>query len=96
MAYPNDVEVLFKKGKKAAAAFIHSECVNSPSEHKMLLSICDALFDPRKPISDWDTIDWIRWIIAGGKNPDEFAKDGNDIASGDIFCKCCLFSSEEI
>jgi E3 ubiquitin-protein ligase UBR3 len=78
MAYNmSDVEVLFKKGKRTSAAFIQSECITRNSDHKMLSQICSHLFDVNKKISDWDTIDWIKWIISGGKTPEEFSQDGN-------------------
>ncbi len=80
----SDVEVLFKKGKRTSAAFIHSECLqfinSSKSELKMLSQISDVLFDVRKSIADWDTIDWIKWIVSAGQTPDEFTQNGIHIS----------------
>lgn len=88
MAYTTDVEVLFKKGKRASAAFIHSECVaNAGGDKRMLSQMSTVLFDPRKSIADWDSIDWIKWIIAGGKAPEEFSQNGKYLSTiNALFC----------
>ena len=69
---------IFKKGKKIVAADIQFECLRSErkEDHKLLNHLLDNLLDPRKPISDAETIDWIRWLLASGRTPDEFAELG--------------------
>ncbi|KAL1485543.1 hypothetical protein MTO96_010052 [Rhipicephalus appendiculatus] len=39
-----------------------------------LNELLDIILDPRKPIDIWDTIDWCKWLMAGGKTPDEFSQ----------------------
>ncbi|CAN7992707.1 unnamed protein product [Ixodes hexagonus] len=66
-------EVLIKKGKRGAAAYFQSECART-SNPKQLNELLDIILDPRKPIDIWDTIDWCKWLMAGGKTPDEFSQ----------------------
>ncbi|CAG0912404.1 unnamed protein product [Notodromas monacha] len=69
------VQVLLKKGKREAAAYIHSECTRDRDTNPQLKELLDFLLDPSKPLEDWELTDWCRWLLAAGKNPDEFAKD---------------------
>ncbi|XP_015603280.1 E3 ubiquitin-protein ligase Ubr3 isoform X2 [Cephus cinctus] len=69
-------QVLMNKGKRGAAAYIHAECSNPAigtgcPQH--LNELLDILLNPGKAIDDWDTIDWCKWLMAGGRTPDEFA-----------------------
>ncbi|CAH1395459.1 unnamed protein product [Nezara viridula] len=64
--------VLMKKGKRGAAAFIHADCSNS-APRKSLDDLLDILLNPSKAIDEWDTIDWCKWLMAGGRTPDEFS-----------------------
>lgn len=41
-----------------------------------LNELLDILLNPSKPIDDWETIDWCKWLMAGGRTPDEFASTG--------------------
>ncbi|KAM7303015.1 hypothetical protein ISCGN_018523 [Ixodes scapularis] len=66
-------EVLIKKGKRGAAAYFQSECARTTNP-KQLNELLDIILDPRKPIDIWDTIDWCKWLMAGGKTPDEFSQ----------------------
>ncbi|XP_075538293.1 ubr3 ubiquitin ligase isoform X3 [Dermacentor variabilis] len=66
-------EVLIKKGKRGAAAYFQSECART-SNPRQLNELLDIILDPRKPIDIWDTIDWCKWLMAGGKTPDEFSQ----------------------
>ena len=34
------------------------------------------LLNPSKAIDDWDAIDWCKWLMAGGRTPDEFVNTG--------------------
>lgn len=46
---------------------------------RQLNELLDAILDPLKPIDMWDTVDWCRWLMAGGKTPDEFANTGKNV-----------------
>ena len=69
------VETLMKRGKRPVAKYIKDEC-SSPGTPKSLSELLDYLLDPRKVLDDFDRMDWLRWIIAGGTTFDEFAKEG--------------------
>uniref|UniRef100_A0A8D8RJ41 E3 ubiquitin-protein ligase n=1 Tax=Cacopsylla melanoneura TaxID=428564 RepID=A0A8D8RJ41_9HEMI len=66
------VQVLMKKGKRGAASYIHNECLNQVNS-RHLSEILDILLNPNKTIDEWETIDWLKWLIAGGKTPDEYS-----------------------
>jgi len=72
-----DVQVLMGKGKRGAAAYISlatdRDTGGCPS---YLIQLLDVLLNPGKPIDDWETIDWCRWLMAGGRTPDEFSTIG--------------------
>ena len=70
-----DVEYLLRKGKRVSATQLRTECLNK-SQPKLLSQISCVLFDVRKSIADWDTIEWISYIISGGRTPEEFAVEG--------------------
>ncbi|XP_047503172.1 E3 ubiquitin-protein ligase Ubr3 [Pieris napi] len=65
------VQVLMKKGKRGAAAYIHADCASGLPQH--LGPLLDVLLNPSKAIDEWETIDWCRWLLAGGRTPDEFS-----------------------
>jgi len=70
------MDVLLNKGKREAAAYVQAECSRS-ARPENLHAILDSLLDPlTKPIDDWDTIEWCRWLMAGGCTPDEFSSTG--------------------
>ncbi|XP_061716606.1 E3 ubiquitin-protein ligase Ubr3-like, partial [Cydia pomonella] len=64
-------QVLMKKGKRGAAAYISADCASGSPQH--LGPLLDVLLNPSKAIDEWETIDWCRWLLAGGRTPDEFA-----------------------
>uniref|UniRef100_A0A1B6CS83 E3 ubiquitin-protein ligase n=1 Tax=Clastoptera arizonana TaxID=38151 RepID=A0A1B6CS83_9HEMI len=64
--------VLMKKGKRGAAAHVSADCVNNTSP-RLLNELLDILLNPRKAIDEWETIDWCKWLMAGGRTPDEFS-----------------------
>ena len=70
-----DTEVLLKKGYRAAAAYIHAECSRT-SRPETLNKLLDSLLVPSKEIDNWETIEWCKWLMAGGCTPDEFAANG--------------------
>jgi hypothetical protein len=64
-----------RKGKRAAAAYVHADCSNSSSPQH-LFDLLAVLLNPRKAIDEWETIDWCKWLMAGGRTPDDFAGTG--------------------
>ncbi|PSN42091.1 E3 ubiquitin-protein ligase UBR3 [Blattella germanica] len=64
--------VLMKKGKRGAAAYVHADCSNSGSPQH-LSELMDLILNPGKTIDEWETIDWCKWLMAGGRTPDEFS-----------------------
>ena len=44
--------------------------------HQQLNDFIDYLLDPKKPIDDFETLDWCRWLVAGGVTFEEFSKEG--------------------
>lgn len=44
---------------------------------KILDNLLDVLLNPYDAIGEWNNLDWIRWIMAGGKTLDEFSSAGN-------------------
>ncbi|XP_070516369.1 E3 ubiquitin-protein ligase Ubr3 isoform X1 [Cardiocondyla obscurior] len=69
-----DVQVLMGKGKRGAAAYISLATGRDTGGCPPYLNeLLDVLLNPSKPIDDWETIDWCKWLMAGGRTPDEFA-----------------------
>ncbi|XP_072747592.1 E3 ubiquitin-protein ligase Ubr3 isoform X3 [Anoplolepis gracilipes] len=68
-----DVQVLMGKGKRGAAAYISLTTGRDTGDCSYLNELLDVLLNPSKPIDDWETIDWCKWLMAGGRTPDEFA-----------------------
>ncbi|XP_071446964.1 E3 ubiquitin-protein ligase Ubr3 isoform X2 [Hetaerina americana] len=64
--------VLMRKGKRGAASFVKDECHNTSSPVH-LNKLLNLLLNPNKAIDEWETIDWFKWLMAGGDTPDEFA-----------------------
>lgn len=60
------------KGKRATAAYLHADCCNTTSPQH-LGDVLDNLLNPAKGIGEWETIDWCKWLMAGGRTPDEFS-----------------------
>ncbi|KAF2901464.1 hypothetical protein ILUMI_04724 [Ignelater luminosus] len=71
-----EAKVLMSKGKRAAAAYIHADC-SQRMNTKHLNEVLDNLLNPAKAINEWETIEWCKWLMAGGKTPDEFSSTGN-------------------
>ena len=73
-------EVLIRKGKRGAAAYVQAECNSAKSEPSKspqhLNALLDHLLHPEKPIDDQDTIDWCRWLVGGGRSYEDFAANG--------------------
>lgn len=77
----SSAKVLMNKGKPQAAAHIRDQCSNTGSgsdgRHRHLDELLDTLLSPGKAIDEWETIDWCKWLMAGGRTPDEFSNTGN-------------------
>lgn len=73
--------MVMQKGYSEGAAFINNECVNGKTDY--LNCVLDVILNPEKNIDNADHIEWCKWLIAGGRTPDEFASIGkvNDIIS---------------
>ncbi|KAF5282499.1 hypothetical protein FQR65_LT14269 [Abscondita terminalis] len=81
-----EAKVLMSKGKRAAAAYIHADC-SQRTNPKHLNEVLDNLLNPAKAIDEWETIDWCKWLMAGGRTPDEFA---NTVRTYDNATTCGL------
>ena len=79
-------EILIKKGKRGAAAFVQAECMSAKtgaatSGHSPetlqtpahLQALMDHLLNPEKDLDDSETVDWCRWLVGGGRTPDDFS-----------------------
>ncbi|CAH0564545.1 unnamed protein product [Brassicogethes aeneus] len=65
-----EAKVLMAKGKRATAAYIHANATNP----HYLNEVLNNILNPAESIDDWETIDWCKWLMAGGRTPDEFDK----------------------
>lgn len=85
MHSPMAAQILMRKGKRGAAVYVQAECsrTTDPSHLKELLH---SLLNPQKPIDELETVDWIKWLIAGGKTPAEYASTGNKLKSLTKIC----------
>ena len=70
------VHSLKDKGKLRASAIIHRECSVNNGHSDSLELLLDDLLSPDKLIDDSDSIEWCKWLIAGGRTPSEFASIG--------------------
>lgn len=71
--------MVIEKDKKEGASIINNECVNGKTES--LDCVLDIILNPEEKIDNSDNIEWCKWLIAGGRTPDEFSSIGkvNDI-----------------
>lgn len=87
---------LLKKGKRFAVSYIVAECLaNKELENSTLLHhVAEYLLNPTEKINKTDVIEWLRWLLGAGKNPDEFSKEGTTemrISSLRSFLNCFSF-----
>lgn len=68
-------QMLMQKGKRAAAAFLNADLSNDGQSHH-LDALLEVLLNPEEPINNSETIDWCKWLIAGGRTPSEFSSIG--------------------
>ena len=76
MHSPMAAQVLMRKGKRGAALYVQQECSRT-ADPQHLKELLNTLLNPQKPIDELETVDWIKWLIAGGKTPVEFASNGS-------------------
>ncbi|XP_017880886.1 E3 ubiquitin-protein ligase Ubr3 isoform X2 [Ceratina calcarata] len=71
-------QVLINNRIRNVAADVHAECSNSAHEGgcpPSLANMLDEILNPNsKTIDDRETINWCKWLIAGGDSPEDFAK----------------------
>ncbi|XP_064095704.1 E3 ubiquitin-protein ligase ubr3-like isoform X3 [Macrobrachium nipponense] len=72
-------QLLLKKGKRYAARYLRDECLRAMSSQdsqgtpaKVLPELLDLLLNPAMRIKNLDTIDWLKWLMAAGRTPDDF------------------------
>lgn len=78
---------IMQKDKRGSAAIINDEMKYSngkPSEN--LSALLRTILDPDSQIDDTENIDWIKWIIAGGRTLTDFAATGTESFFFQIFC----------
>lgn len=63
------------RGRKEASSYISAECSRGGPTPE-LDAVMDYLFDPEQPIDNSNSIEWVRWLISGGRTPDDFASIG--------------------
>lgn len=69
------ISSLMALSKKDASLIINSECCqNGPTPELDVLM--DYLFHPEERLDNPVSIEWVRWLIAGGRTPEEFASIG--------------------
>ncbi|CAH1789984.1 unnamed protein product, partial [Owenia fusiformis] len=64
---------LMKRGKRNVATYIKAECAQK-SGQQQLTTLLDYLLDPQMSLDDFDKIDWLKSLIAGGSTFEEFGK----------------------
>uniref|UniRef100_A0A2C9KCF7 E3 ubiquitin-protein ligase n=1 Tax=Biomphalaria glabrata TaxID=6526 RepID=A0A2C9KCF7_BIOGL len=69
----NSIMTLMKREKRAVAVYLKEESSKS-NNTKPLNDHLDTILDPNKPIDDFESIDFCKWIIAGGLTFEDFAK----------------------
>ena len=86
-----NAEALLRKGKPGAAAFVQAECMASkaaqssqpgtevdevPQPPVHLQALLDHLLSPGRDIADEEAIDWCKWLVGGGRKPEDFTSKG--------------------
>lgn len=65
------IQQIVDKGKRGAAEYIKT--CRSP---EILNHILDTILSHEVPVNDRESIEWIKWLIAGGETPDDFTAIG--------------------
>lgn len=66
---------VMQKGKLSAAKLINKE-LRTGNGSPSLDALLEVLLDPEQPIDASETIEWCKYLIAGGHKPTEFATIG--------------------
>ncbi len=66
---------LLKRDKRSVATYFKGENAKRTNLQKFH-DFLKHLLGPQRPIDDFETLDWCKWVIAGGSTFDEFAKTG--------------------
>lgn len=66
---------LMQGSKQHAAAYINRECMTN-GRSETLDFMLDILLQPLVKIEDSENIDWIKWLVAGGRNFKDFSAIG--------------------
>lgn len=80
MEPPNLVQQIMDRGKKGAADYLKN-CRSS----ELIYEVLDQFLNPDVLINNEESIDWIKWLMAGGKTPDEFTNLGEYSAYKKIY-----------
>lgn len=64
---------LSKKDKRSAASYLKANFDTNP---ELLSEFLAFLLPPAKNISDPESIEWCKWLMAGGLTPEAFAREG--------------------
>jgi len=72
----NEVETVFKKGKKQGSIYLANEYLKSNNQ-KLINQVLDIILNPQKDMSDPDTLEWLKFLIASGNHFQDFHKEGN-------------------
>lgn len=76
------IQQIVGKGKRGAAEYIKTS--RSP---EILNEILDRILSHEISINDSESIDWIRWLMAGGNTPENFTAIGK---FGESAPTCCV------
>jgi len=74
-----------RDSRHAVVAYVREECLKHPNP-KCLNDMLDTHLDPTKAIDDFESIQWLKWLMAGGPEYDLFAKKGECIFCYECFC----------
>ena len=72
---PSGSVALSKRSKRSVATYFKGECGKQCNPQK-LHDFLEHILSPTRPIDEFETIDWCKWLIAGGSTFEEFSKTG--------------------
>ncbi|XP_041366438.1 E3 ubiquitin-protein ligase UBR3-like [Gigantopelta aegis] len=70
---PSGSVALSKRSKRSVATYFKGECGKQCNPQK-LHDFLEHILSSARPIDEFETIDWCKWLIAGGSTFDEFSK----------------------
>ena len=68
-------EALIKRGKRTVAQQLRAE-FSRPEQQRQLNDLLNYWLDPHKALDSEETIEWLKVLIAGGVNFQDFANTG--------------------